>query len=326
MKEALEKIVEVLRGAGSVVISWHIDPDGDAVGSGLAIYSCLKRLGKSVKVISEDVVPENLRFLQGSGEVLEVCETEAEVAVVVDSATLERLGSAGRVVRDCGTVINIDHHKSNNSFGDINLVRTDTGACGEIMYGLLKALGGEPTEGECEALYTAILSDSGCFRFPTTTPDTLMVASRLLDGGARPYHIATELFWNRSPEALGLLSRALSTIEITDCGAVATMEVTREMYRCTGGTARDTEGLANHARSIRDVIVGVLLRETDPGSYRVSLRAREGFTIDDVARSFGGGGHPTAAGFRIQGELGSIKERIREAILASITDAETPSA
>jgi phosphoesterase RecJ-like protein len=186
----------------------------------------------------------------------------------------------------------------------------EAAACGEIVYRLFRHLGVELELSEAEALYVAILSDTGCFRFPTTRAETLRIAGDLVDLGVSTYKVASEIFWKRSPGSLRLLSGALSTVEVCDGGAVAVMVITRDMYADTGATPRDSEGFANYPRSIRDVQVGVLVREVEQGRFRVSLRSREGFAIDGVAKAFGGGGHPTAAGFRIEGQLESVKARI----------------
>jgi phosphoesterase RecJ-like protein len=314
MKDTYRAIADIVENSDSFLITSHIDPDGDAVGSALAICSILKRLGKGAKVILEDGIPAAFAFLEGTSEVLTSKADPAEVAIVVDAASLDRLGWVEDLVRKCGVIVNIDHHGSNNNFGHHNLVVRGAGACGEVIYRLVEVMGSQPTAAEAEALYVAILSDTGCFRFPNTTSDTHRIAARLLDLGAKPYRTASEIFWKRSPAALRLLGSALSTIEITNGGMIASMEVTRRMFEETGADSRDTEGFANYPRSIRNVQVGILIRETEPGRFRVSLRAREGYSIDEIAKSFGGGGHPTAAGFRTEGDLPRVKERLRSEI------------
>lgn len=325
MDETSKAIGDLLLHAESFLITSHIDPDGDAIGCQLAIYSVLKRLGKRVKVVSEDSVPAAFAFIEGSGEILTEPVEPCEVAVVVDSGSLDRVGSAKDIVLKCSTVVNIDHHGSNDYFGHHNLVITDAGACGEILYELLTGLGITLTTGEAEALYVAILSDTGCFRFPTTKSGTLRAAASLLDIGVKPYHVASEIFWKRSPAALKLLSSALATIEITHNGSIASMEVTQRMYEATGGNSRDTEGFTNYPRSIRGVKVGILLREIGNGRFRVSLRSRSEHAIDGVAKSFGGGGHPTAAGFRIEGDLQEIKSDLRDHIYNTVLKHNTIS-
>ncbi len=318
MSDAYKAIAEIFRSKGTFVVTSHIDPDGDAIGCILTIYSVLKRLGKSVNVVLEDRVPLNFSFLKGSDEV--VCEhvEPCEVGIVVDAAAVERTGWVKDIILACEVIVNIDHHRSNDYFGTYNLVVEGTGACGEIIYKLLVEIGEGIALEEAEALFVAILSDTGCFRFPTTTAETMRIAAHLLDLGVRPYRAASEIFWNRSPKALMLLSNALGTIEITNDGAVASMEITREMYESTGASPRDTEGFANYPRSIRDVLVGILFREVDDGVYRVSLRSREGYPVDGIAKAFGGGGHPTAAGFRVKGELESLKQDVRREIDSQI--------
>jgi phosphoesterase RecJ-like protein len=329
MDETYRAIARVIKNSRSFLVASHIDPDGDAVGCELAIASVLKRLGKTAKVISDEPIPDTFVFLKGSDDVVaggNPVPGPADVGLVVDSASLDRLGWPEKVIRACPVVINIDHHESNTYFGDHNLVETGAGACGEVLHRLIRYMEIEPTKDEAEALYVAILSDSGCFRFPTTTGGTLRVAADLLDAGVTAYHAASEIFWKKSAAGLRLLSNALSTIEVSNGGSIAMMEITREMYEETGATPRDTEGFANYPRSIQDVVVGVLIREIEQGRFRVSLRSREGYAISDVARSFGGGGHPTAAGFRISGDRAEVKAKIRDAIGAALLGSGSTSA
>jgi len=326
MEKIYQEIAEVIDGAESFLIASHIDPDGDAIGCQLAMLSILKRLGKKAQVVSQEPLPDTFTFLEGSADVITGGANAAEVAMVVDAASLDRLGSVEAPARACRVIVNIDHHASNTYFGHHNLVETGAGACGEVIYRLIRVMGLDPTRDEAEALYVAILSDTGCFRFPTTTGDTLRTCADLLDAGVKAYHAASEIFWKRSQAGLRLLSDALSTIEVSNGGSVATMEITQRMYDQTGASPRDTEGFANYPRSVRDVLVGVLIREIGDDLYRVSLRSREGNPISDVAASFGGGGHPTAAGFRIRGDRSQVKARIREAIQAALPKADSPSA
>jgi len=326
MKKTYRAIADLIRESDSFIVASHIDPDGDAIGSQLAMWSILKRLGKSAKVISEDPVPDTYTFLEGSEEVVNSPTGPADVAIVVDAATLHRTGWVSDLVKQCSRVVNIDHHQSNENFGDINLVDTRAGAAGEVIYNLSRELGVELEPGEAEALFVAILSDTGCFRFPNTSSDTLRVAAALVDAGVSPYHAGSEVFWKRSESGLKLLSSALASIEVTNSGDVATMDITQRMYRETGASPRESEGFANYPRSIKDVKVGVLIRETRDGHYRISLRSREDFPIADVAKSFGGGGHPTAAGCRIDGDLDSVKARLRERIASKALDPDTAEA
>ena len=325
LKNPYRAIAEIIAGSESFIITSHIDPDGDAIGCALAMYSVLRRLGKSVKVVLEDRIPAAFRFLEGSDDVVTTGTEPADVAIVVDAAGLDRVGWVQELVRKSRMIVNIDHHGSNDGFGHENLVIKGAGACGEIVYNLFKEMQSELTSGEAAALYVAILSDTGCFRFPNTTSDTHRIAARLLDLGASPYHTAAEIFWKKSPSALKLLGNALSTIEITNGGAIASMEVTRRMFEDTGADPRDTEGFTNYPRSIRNVQIGILFREIESGLFRVSLRAREGYAIDEIAKIFGGGGHPTAAGFRIEGDLTSIKERLRNEIHSRVLKPDIAS-
>jgi len=324
MDETYRKIADLIATSRTFIITSHIAPDGDAIGCQLAIYSVLKRLGKEPRVISEDGVPGNFTFLEGSADVENADGPPADVAIVVDSSGLDRIGAVSGVVAKCGTVVNMDHHRSNGFFGDINLVDTDAGATAEIVYILLNMIAAPLTEGEASALMGGIMTDTGCFRFPTTSSRTLRIGAELLDLGARPYSLASEIFWNKNVAGMKLLSEALATIETTDGGMVATMDVTRAMMEDSGADHVDTEGFANYPRLIKGVLVGVLLRELDRGHFRVSLRSKETIDVNEIAQAFGGGGHQTAAGFRIDGDLGEVKRRIRQEVSRHITEAGPP--
>jgi phosphoesterase RecJ-like protein len=319
MEKTYRKIADLIRKSRRFIVASHVSPDGDAIGSELAICSVLKRLGKSAKVMSENGIPSNFAFLDGSSEVGPAQNMEADAAIVVDSSDLERTGNVAPVLARCPIIVNIDHHKSNTGFGTVNLVDHSAGSTAEIVYRLLKMLAAPLTGGEADALFSGIMTDTGCFRFPTTSSSTMRVAAELLDLGAEPYRLATEIFWNRSVSGIKLLSRALGTIETALGGRIATMEVTRDMLESSGADQLDTEGFANYPRLIGGVLVGILLREMDKGTYRVSLRSKESVDVNEIARAFGGGGHRTAAGFRIKGELGDVKRRISREIAGHLT-------
>jgi phosphoesterase RecJ-like protein len=330
MAAAYKKTVDIVRTSQSFLVTSHIDPDGDAVGCELAILSVLSRLGKNATGLLEDPVPPSYVFLEGAAGIVTssaaVGQGPWDAAIVVDSATLERTGWVADAVKTCGAIINIDHHGSNTYFGTENVVETEVGACGEIVYRVIGELGAGLETAEAEALYVAILSDTGCFRFPSTTGSTLKIAAHLLDLGVKPYHAASEVYWRKSLPSLKILGEALRSMEVTDDGMIATMEVTRAMYRDSGATGVDAEGFANYPRSINGVAVGALLRETDEGHFRVSLRAAEGYDVDAIAKVFGGGGHTAAAGFRIDGDLESIKARVRGEISSRLASrAKAPN-
>ena len=329
MIAAYKATIDLIRNSQSFLVTTHTEPDGDAVGCILAFASVLRRLGKTVDTVCADPVPPSYCFLEGSSDIVTEPGAAAgrawDVALVLDAAALDRTGWVAEVAARCGTVVNIDHHRSNAYFGDENVVEM-AGACGELVYEVLSELGASLVTAEAEALYVAILSDTGCFRFPTTTSRTLGIAAHLLDLGVRPYHAASQVYWQKSLPSLKILGDALCTIEVSHDGKIAIMEITQDMYREAGACGVDTEGFANYPRSIEGVAVGVLLRETERGRFRVSLRAAEGYDVDAIAKVFGGGGHVTAAGFRIDGDLGAIKARIRSEIAARLDGGSAGSA
>jgi len=302
-----ESAAGVLRGAGSAAIFCHTSPDGDALGSmfGLGLY--LTRLGKQVWMSwgSEDVdVPPQYRFLPGAGSVSRHSEIpeSLELCVALDCADIERLGLLIERYKSAAASINIDHHKTNEGFGKINVIDPSASSTAELVFGLTTRMGGtggvglNPDEATC--LYTGIVTDTGRFQYSSTTPETLRVAANLRDAGVDHELVARSVFESASFEYLQLVGVVMSRAQLSD-GVVSSWLAQADL---NGVGLDETEHLIDVLRAIRNVRLAILLKEKPEGGWKASLRSSGG-EVDAaiLAKSFGGGGHARAAGFDADG-------------------------
>lgn len=312
----MKKIIDTLSTRNRFLIASHVDPDGDAVGSLLAMGLALEATGKKVVMYNESSIPSPYRFLAGVDRV--TCDAPSlqncQVAVVIDCGDIQRLGRMAETIENFPLVINIDHHTTNNGFGHLRLVDTNACASAELIYRIILDLGTPITAPIAAALYTGILTDTGSFRFSNTNQNTFSVCETLVAAGADPAEVAKHLYGQYSIGRLKLLNMALNSIEISDNGKLSLMSVTRRMLLESGTVPDDVDGMINYARRIEDIDVAVLIREkrngNPAGSYQVSLRSNGGVDVAAIATAFGGGGHPTAAGFLAQATLPQLKAKI----------------
>jgi phosphoesterase RecJ-like protein len=353
----IREILEVLREYETFLISSHVNPDGDAVGSQLAFYSLLSDLEKKVSLVNSDPVPFVYSFLPNA-EVSQVFNIEAvsnntrrstldagysiktrqtrepaptssienpvssiqnvEVAIVLDCGSLDRVGTelAARI-RPKRALINIDHHRSNDYFGTHNLVDADACATAELIFNLMEYGGMEIGRDRSVCLYTAILTDTGCFKYTNTTAEAHRIAARLIDEGVRPDRVA-ELVYEVIPyQSAKLFGMALGTLRLSPDGKIAWMSVTGKMHKQTGTGGADTEGFIDYVRSIRDIEVAILFRETENGHIKVSLRSKGELDVDRIAGMFGGGGHQAAAGCVVSEPAGTL-DKVTDMVLEAI--------
>jgi len=309
----LSQVVQLIEQKQRFMITSHVRPDGDGLGSGLALWWMLKALNKDADVILRDRVPPAYNVLPGS-ELVFVQDDVTEVydgAFIIECSDVERPGlpSLGNQF-----VVNIDHHSTTDTFGDINWIDPTAAAVGEMIYNLCKALGVEVTKEIAECIYTALLTDTGSFHFSNTTERTLKIASELVRRGVEPARISQALFYSNSFAKIQLLGRVLSKIERDESGRIAWITMDRTMMYDTGADEEDADGIVNHALSIDEVEAVAFFKELSPGSYRVSLRSKGKHNVAKVAELFGGGGHRNAAGCRIKADLEEAKQMIIEGL------------
>jgi phosphoesterase RecJ-like protein len=302
-----KRAVQALCAAERIVIASHVNPDGDALGSILALAHALRALGKDVVPISTDGVPDIYSWLPGADWVQTSTDRrDFDVAVICDAGTLERTGRSQLATLQCAPVmIDIDHHVADGPFGDIRIVDDRAAATAELIHSLIRTLGvavGRDlmTRQIADCLMTGLITDTGSFRFMNVTPHTFYLAARLQRHGALPAAIAELVFENRSFASLKLLGRALASLQTTADGRVAWAVVTAGDFADLAASDAETEGNVNQVRSVRGAHVGVLFREVPGRNVRISLRAREGADVNRIAAVFGGGGHRLAAGCSLE--------------------------
>ncbi|MDI3269694.1 MAG: bifunctional oligoribonuclease/PAP phosphatase NrnA [Bacillota bacterium] len=302
---AWEKALEAIREAGDVVLFLHRRPDGDSVGSNLAMALALLRMGKAVKIVSQDPVPPYLQGLPGA-DLIRAPQGEPEtfsLALALDCADKERTGMALPWLEGAKRVVNVDHHSSNTLFGHINVVDPAASATGELVYRLLTDLE-VPLDGAmAKNLYVAILTDTGSFSFSNTTPWAHRIAAHLLEMGVRPAEVAEEVFGSRSEAGLRLWGRAIGRLQREGEGRLVWSYLSQEDFQELGVDAAEGEGIAQELRRLEGVEGAFFFREEAPGLWRVSLRSRGLLNVAELASLFGGGGHPRAAGLTWQGTL-----------------------
>ncbi|MCP4687949.1 MAG: bifunctional oligoribonuclease/PAP phosphatase NrnA [Desulfobacterales bacterium] len=316
----MDPIIRHLSKSERVLIASHANPDGDAVGSLLAMGLALQALDKNVTLYNESPIPAVYRFLPLVERVTRRIApgTAFDVAVIVDCGNLKRIGAAASLVEKSPCIINIDHHVTNTNFGDLKLIDTRACASAEIVHRLIKGLGVPLDEPMATALYTGILTDTGSFRFSNTNRAAFSICEEMVGLGVNPFTVAQYVYGKYSLGRLKLLNMALDSIEISRNGKLSMMALTQKMMEATDTRSEDIDGLINYARRIEDVMVAVLIQERRNGgkipgdrrSYHVSLRSDGSVDVAAIASAFGGGGHSSAAGFNVESTLSDLKSEI----------------
>jgi phosphoesterase RecJ-like protein len=322
--DCYERAVDALRNAKSIVIGSHINPDGDAVGSMLALGCALEYLGKRVVMYSRDSIPDTLKFLEGAERIVqEIPDEKFDAAVMVDCASKDRAGLPFKNAKVTGPAIAIDHHRIDNSDVDIPCIDESAASAGEVVLRLVEKMNVPLTPAMAMSVYCTLAVDTGFFRYSNTTERILRVAAELVAKGASPWIVAMNLEESYSVSRFRLLALSLSTLEVSKDGRYASMEVTQEMIRKTGAEIQISEEFAGIPRSIKTVMVSALFREMESGKIRVSLRSKDGIDVSAVAGKFGGGGHPFASGCTINGTMAEAKKIIRDIIEEKIRSRES---
>jgi phosphoesterase RecJ-like protein len=307
-----EKIAAVIRRGHAFLVSSHKNPDGDSVGSSLALAAYLEKEGKDVLVFHEDPVPAPYRFMPGSERIRDRIPDESrfDVSFVVDCGSPQRVGHVFENFPFKGQLVIIDHHPPAAAAEGLRLVKTAAAATAELLYDVFRAYGAPLDARIATALYLALMTDTGSFRFSNTTSRALGVGAALLDAGADHGLLINGVYESFPPERYHLLGCVLPTLKLEMNGRIAHMTVTRAMYEQTGTSAEHTEGFVDFPRSIAGVEVAALIREVDVEEFRVSMRSRSRVNVGEVAASFGGGGHANAAGCTFHGKLHEVSATI----------------
>jgi phosphoesterase RecJ-like protein len=313
-----------LEGSRQVVVASHIDPDGDAIGTQLAFASYLRSLGKTVYLVRDSDLPEKYGFLAGTEAIRHISEyadgLSVDTALVLECPNIERVGLLARHLTGEVKIINIDHHRDNDGFGVVNWVDSRASSVGEMAYKYFAQVGFALDSDTAEQLYTAILTDTGRFRFSSTSPRTLVIASELVAAGADPQRITDEVYFNLRPAVIKLVGKVLNGIEFHNGGTICVLTLTKDNLAASGARESDSDGLVDFTLFSADVVTGALFKEVDSGHTKVSLRSRDSVNVSELAARFGGGGHFNAAGCTVPMSLNNTKDEIIKLLTEAIDD------
>lgn len=315
------RVAGEIRRRQRFVIASHVRPDGDAIGSQLAMAYALRHIGKDVRIVNGDKPPTPLLVFPGvpAIEVRTEIDDPGDAVIVMECGDLGRTGVKGL---ERGFVINIDHHPGNSMYGALNWFDLSAAACGEMVFGLVEELGVPITKEIATHVYIAILTDTGSFHYSNITPRTFEISKRCVEAGVDPPLVARCIFDSNNLGRLKLFGAVLSKMELDDSGRLAIVYVDRELARDCGGTYEDTEGLINLPLTVQEIKAVVFFKENGPDDWRISMRSKGEIDINAVAKRFGGGGHKNASGCSATGRFADLKKLFRELIAEQIEKAE----
>jgi len=316
----MKPIIRQIKKSSHLLVASHTEPDGDAVGSLMALGMALGKLNKKATLYNASPIPAVYCFLPSVERIVRHIKkaNTYDTAIILDCGDLSRIGEISSAVSQIPFIINIDHHISNTHFGNHQLLDTSACSTAEVVYRLIKALSVSIDKAIATCLYTGILTDTGSFRFSNTNQAAFAISEEMAELGVEPYDVAQHVFGTYSLGRIKLLNLALDSIEISENGKLSMMTVTKNMMTDTGTQPEDVDGMINYARRIKDVKVAALIHEIQNGTetsnninrYHVSLRSDGTVDVATIASSFGGGGHASAAGFQIESSLSNLKSEI----------------
>ncbi len=313
------KLLPILKRRDRFLITSHINPEGDSIGSQLALQRLLRRLGKRSVVVNHDRVPDRYFFLPGAKGIRRVGEyrknpafTAFGAVFVLDCPSVKRTGDAAGLIGKDNPVINVDHHQKNENFGSFNFVDPDACSAGEMVYRIHRFLKKEPDRPTAVLLYVAVVADTGSFGFANTNFRTHRIAGELLEKyGLKPERISRLIYYQSSYGAMKLLGLALTGLKMSAGGKIASTRLTPAMFARAGAGREDTENFIEYLRRVRDTEVAVMLTQLERGkTIKVNLRSTGKADVSRVARSFGGGGHRAASGCTVAGGIEDVERKV----------------
>jgi phosphoesterase RecJ-like protein len=324
MRNDLKLFAEAIERNTRFLLVSHIDPDGDAIGSLIALHILLERKGKQAVAFDQDGVPEIYQFLKGADRIRNRIDPSEQFDAVI-FLECPNAGRAGdkysELLKKAPYWINIDHHMDNSGFGSLNIVDPELSAVGMFIYASFKFMDEPVDKASAEALYTAIMTDTGSYRFPNTRPQAHIISAELLALGVDPHRTYQKIYENLSKPAALINARAHGTLEILN--GISCITITRKMLEEAGAPPEDTHDIVNYGRNIRDVEVALLFREVENG-VKVSLRSKSFLNVNQIATRFGGGGHLQASGCTIQADMEQAKRLIFSEVRQALKAAGEP--
>ena len=324
--KTIDRIIEIIGESHTIAVCSHMRPDGDCIGSTLGLALALLDQGREVTCWNQDPVPSKLRFLDPDQliQTPRPIKRQFDCVIAVDSASIERLGTTQEHIANRRILINIDHHTSNTHFGDLNWIASKEPSSGELIYQLIRQAGWKITPRIADCLFTAISTDTGSFQYSSTLPETYYTAGDLVKKGANLATVSDEVYPSYPLSRVKLLKRVYNNFRLSHDNQIAYFWLNKEDFSCTEATPNDTEGLIDHIRAIKPVVVACVFEELEPELTRISLRSKdENVNVSDIANQFGGGGHQAAAGARITGKPMGIQRRVIAAIRRALDDRQS---
>jgi len=323
-----DEISKVLQKNNNFLITSHVNLDGDGIGSELAFYFILKKLKKKPIILNQDKLPKIYDFLPGSNKVHYLDDNcidtkSIDVGIVLDCSNVKRIGKTYEIFKNIKTIINIDHHKSNENFGSLNYVDSSVSSVGEIIYELIRSINIDLLDEDISTcLFAAIITDTGSFRYSNVSSKTFKIASDLTSFGIKQYLIANNIYNRKTYSGLKLLGEALTTLEMDDSKYVSWLTITRKMLNNAKANDEEIEGIIDIATTLDNAEISILFRETKDNKIKISFRSKGNFDVNKFAGKFKGGGHPNAAGCLCSGKMDKIKEIILSELFKEIKSCE----
>ncbi len=316
---SIQQIIEYLNKSKRLLLASHMRPDGDAIGALISLGIALGEYKKTVRLYNEGPIPAVYQFLPSLHLIKNTVGdiTEFDTAIILDCSDLHRIGEAATEVSKIPVIINVDHHMTNNRFGNFQFVDPDASSTAEMVYRLITQMEIPINTGIAYSIYTGIMADTGSFRFANTTPEAFEISHKMVQAGADPHKVAQHVYETTSLNRIKLLHMLYESIELSPNGKMSIMTLTQNMLNATGSKLDDVNGLINYAKQIENVKLAVLLYERrrslcikHGSDFHVSLRSDDGVNVAAIATSFGGGGHQNAAGFDIHSKLPELKRTL----------------
>ncbi|MDD5259738.1 MAG: bifunctional oligoribonuclease/PAP phosphatase NrnA [bacterium] len=308
----IRDIVKAISAGRSFFLTSHINPDGDSISCETAMALFLEQLGKKNYLIANrDGCPALYRFLPRAGKIVKTDRVQGifDIALILDASDIQRTGNIIDLPVQAKKVIVIDHHLSAIPFGDLNYLDKNSASCAEQIYNVIRAKSKKITRDMAICLYTGLVTETNKFQEANTNPDALKTAALLVAAGVDPCELGRKLYEENNLPQLKLLGTSLSGIEVSHKGQVAYAVVTKQVFRQTGATEEDSEGIIRHVRSLKGVKVAIVFREQNNG-FKVSMRSKGHVDVNAIAVEFGGGGHKKAAGFFLEGSLDKVRKKV----------------
>jgi phosphoesterase RecJ-like protein len=310
-----DRVLAIIREGSKFLVTTHVDADGDAIGSCFAFCFALRGMGKRAVIYLQEEVPYQYSFLpRPSPIVSKLPEEEFDAAFVLDCAKLSRVGDGYQALKGKAPIVNIDHHTESEPFGLLNLIDESASSTAEMLYFLFEEMGVGITYEIALNLYTAILTETGSFRFENTSEGAFFVCRELVRRGVDPSFVARMVYESHPVERFHLLSLVLSTLSLYKDGKVSLAYLTQHMLRKVNARKEYSDGFVDYLKEIKGVEVAIFVREIGEGRHKVSMRSRGNIDVARILSRFGGGGHTNAAGCVMEGDLEDVKERILEAV------------